>query len=472
MSRKNGQATVAIIGAFVVICILSYYSWNLSSESRTLKRLVVTTYSKLKDMTTHKNLMEKKNTLLSNRMVEMEERMTTEKQNAEAEQKQRSKCSSDLESLTSTYNVAENKAKKCEDASLQREKMLLGLLKDVNLENIGPADDKDIFIAKIKHLKDLLKSTGSDYQKLQDKYSELEKDKISLAEDFAKSRKDLQKCQNSHSTSSAKDQSENVDKDEKKDEGKKKNKSLKSEQEEKMEKKEAEDQSPDKKHKKSHASQSGSRSKLKMFHKQGKTQTKKHVKVELSDSKLNNSTSRKITEVKPASTKPKVETTPLPTPTVRTKSDFQEGDTFFSKVVEIPGKGEAENPKTSSPMLKNNKEDTERDTMEFDKKAFHDGVGDKNLDASNHREDDELAKPNEGAERGKLFAGSDANTGLEDKEKDQAEEKNKSVVTSNRKENDIDAEGETHLSDAKNRIVNGNVPVENNKQTDKDASTS
>ena len=55
----------------------------------------------------------------------------------------------------------------------------------------------------------------------------------------AKLRKDLQKCRNFHSTSSATDQSEKVVKEEKKYEGEKKNKSLKSGQEAQIEKKEA-----------------------------------------------------------------------------------------------------------------------------------------------------------------------------------------------------------------------------------------
>ena len=217
------------------------------------------------------------------------------------------------------------------------------------------------------------------------------------------------------------------------------------------------------------------------------------MKGELSDSKLRYSTSSTLTENKPTSTKSNIEPTTLPTPTARTKSDFQEGDKFFSKVVGIPGKGEAEKPKTASigesPMPKNNNEATDKETMEFDKKAFHDGVEEideqtnRDLGATNHREDDEVAKSNsnEDTELGKQFKGSDSNTGLEDIEKDQAEEKNKSVATSDQnlqskspqaEENDIDTKGAAHLSDAKNKIVYDNVSAENNKQTDKDASIS
>ena len=121
MTRKNSQATLAIVGSFVVITILSYYSWSLTSENRTLKRLVVNTYGKLKDMTNHKSMVEKKNTLLSNRMVEMEEQRNAEKQNAETEQQERQRCTAKLEELQGDCESNSNKLKQCEDASLNRE---------------------------------------------------------------------------------------------------------------------------------------------------------------------------------------------------------------------------------------------------------------------------------------------------------------------------------------------------------------
>ena len=121
MTRKNSQTTFAIVGAFILVTILSYYSWSLTSENRTLKRLVVNTYGKLKDMTSHKSMMEKKNTLLSNRMVEMEEQRNAEKQNAETEQRERQKCTLKLEEVTSDCKSHSDEVKKCEDASLHRE---------------------------------------------------------------------------------------------------------------------------------------------------------------------------------------------------------------------------------------------------------------------------------------------------------------------------------------------------------------
>ena len=121
MTRKNSQTTFAVVGAFVLILILSYYSWSLTSENRALKKLVINTYSKLKDMTSHKNMMEKKNTLLSNRMVEMEEQRNSEKQNAESEQSEKQRCQSKLEELRSECSTNGDKVKSCEDASLHRE---------------------------------------------------------------------------------------------------------------------------------------------------------------------------------------------------------------------------------------------------------------------------------------------------------------------------------------------------------------
>ena len=125
MTRKNSTTTLAVVGAFVLVAILSYYSWSLTSENRTLKRLVVNTYSKLKDMTSHKGMMEKKNTLLSNRMVEMEEQRNAEKQNAETEQAERQKCTAKLEELKGDCETNSNKVKQCEDASLHREVLLV-----------------------------------------------------------------------------------------------------------------------------------------------------------------------------------------------------------------------------------------------------------------------------------------------------------------------------------------------------------
>ena len=121
MTRKNGQQTVVIIGAFVVISILSYYSWSLTSENRALKRLVVNTYGKLKDMTNHKKSLEKKNTLLSNRVTEMEDSRDTEKETADTVTKEKKEIEKQLGTLKDECEEKDNKAKICEDASLRRE---------------------------------------------------------------------------------------------------------------------------------------------------------------------------------------------------------------------------------------------------------------------------------------------------------------------------------------------------------------
>ena len=150
MTRKNSQTTFAIVGAFVLITILSYYSWSLTSENRTLKRLVVNTYSKLKDMTSHKGMMEKKNTLLSNRMVEMEEQRNAEKQNAEMEQREKQKCTSELEELKSDCKSHGDKVKQCEDASLLREVNMLDRLIDFQKFSKSPiVVSKDLLVAKV-----------------------------------------------------------------------------------------------------------------------------------------------------------------------------------------------------------------------------------------------------------------------------------------------------------------------------------
>ncbi len=116
---------VAIIGAFIILTILSYYSWSLSSENNVLKGTIVMSYKKLKDLATHKAGLEKKNLLLSNRMVEMEEAKDTEKQNAETEQEQRLKCEAKLKKSDDECSVkvgqAHDKKARCEDASVQRE---------------------------------------------------------------------------------------------------------------------------------------------------------------------------------------------------------------------------------------------------------------------------------------------------------------------------------------------------------------
>lgn len=72
-------------------------------------------------MTNHKSMLEKKNTLLSNRMVEMEEQRNTEKQNAETEQLERQRCTSKLDELKDDCKANSDKVKKCEDASVLRE---------------------------------------------------------------------------------------------------------------------------------------------------------------------------------------------------------------------------------------------------------------------------------------------------------------------------------------------------------------
>eukprot|EP00112_Aurelia_sp_Birch-Aquarium-sp1_P025866 Seg8852.1 transcript_id=Seg8852.1/GoldUCD/mRNA.D3Y31 product="hypothetical protein" protein_id=Seg8852.1/GoldUCD/D3Y31 len=111
MTRKNGQQTMVIIGAFVVISILSYYSWSLTSENQALKRLVVNTYGKLKDMTNHKKSLEKKNTLLSNRVTEMEDSRDTEKENADTVTKEKKEIEKRLAALRDNCEEKDNKVK-------------------------------------------------------------------------------------------------------------------------------------------------------------------------------------------------------------------------------------------------------------------------------------------------------------------------------------------------------------------------
>ena len=125
MARRTGQSFLAITGAFVIISILSYYAWSLSSENNSLKRTIVVTYSKLKDMKTQKASLNKKNTLLSNRMVEMEESRETERQTTETEQLQRKECELQIVRKDGEWKnkviKKEDLLKHCNDASTQRE---------------------------------------------------------------------------------------------------------------------------------------------------------------------------------------------------------------------------------------------------------------------------------------------------------------------------------------------------------------
>eukprot|EP00794_Sanderia_malayensis_P009708 gene9708-10694_t len=189
MSRRSGQSVVAVLGAFVLLSILCYYSWSLSSENTALKGTIVMSYNKLKDMTTLKASIEKKNLGLSNRMVEMEEARDTEKQNAETEKMEKKKCENKLAKEKDECSVkVASKAElltRCENDSVRRETLLIRELRDVQLESYDQAQT-DVVMAKIKYVKSQLKSTKLDYVSLQNKFSDLEKDKMNLQEKLQK----------------------------------------------------------------------------------------------------------------------------------------------------------------------------------------------------------------------------------------------------------------------------------------------
>ena len=83
----------------------------MSSENKSLKNSVVLSYGKLREAAHNKVRLEKKNTVLSNRMVEMEESRDAHKSSKEAEEQARQKCVGLLS--------AESKKKQDSDRKLQ-----------------------------------------------------------------------------------------------------------------------------------------------------------------------------------------------------------------------------------------------------------------------------------------------------------------------------------------------------------------
>lgn len=137
-------------------------------------------------MKTQKASLNKKNTLLSNRMVEMEESRETERQTTETEQLQRKECELQIVRKDGEWKnkviKKEDLLKHCNDASTQREKMLLDALEDVRLESLDYNAQTDIVLAKLNYLKEKLKTTTLEYVAFQNKYSDMEKEKMRLEE--------------------------------------------------------------------------------------------------------------------------------------------------------------------------------------------------------------------------------------------------------------------------------------------------